>query len=701
MFFKKLNYFSLLFTLILITHQSGFAQKSRDNFGNDFWFTMLENYTYPVNVSFVIANSSVPNTTTISCGIFNKSYTIYAKDTVITFTPAIIPNANYFVNQSINIKSVKNISLYAMNNSVNSSDIASIIPTSQMPFNPIYFVNTYRGGQESSSSNCSEMSIVAIDDSCLINILPSAETTNFDPKDTLIRKWLRKGEIYWLQARDSQSFAGSKIWNTYGCKRFSVFEGAKCSRVIYNPGCSGCDHLYNQTRPIQYQGQNFTTLPFTNITKGYLLQIVASENNTTVLIDGSFATAMNERDVFYIDISNNASRCITTDKKVSVIQIMKSGVCNGSNLGNPSIMTLLPDEQVSFNAQFSLPITSKLGPSVSNPSEFYLGLVCPKGTLGTIKVNNKAIDTTLFTIHCDRAVGSIPILYSNAYSVQSPKGFLAYIYANGIDESYATEIGSGFDNVTTRISVVPDVSYICDSATEFTFKAKSDSTAQYLWKFGDATTANGDSIVKAYNKTGHFDILLTVNFPNNNGCKSDTFKRSIDVYRRPVFSLGKDTTLCQGKFFTLAPFVPAKSKFLWNDNSKNKTFNVSNSAKIFLTITDTNSCTYSDSVDLKFINCDTNSIQVPNVFTPGDVDDFNDLLEAKFTGFDKLEGNIYNRWGILVYSFIYPQESFWNGGLKNDMNNPCPAGTYFYIYHFSNSATGLTRDINGSILLIR
>jgi gliding motility-associated-like protein len=77
------------------------------------------------------------------------------------------------------------------------------------------------------------------------------------------------------------------------------------------------------------------------------------------------------------------------------------------------------------------------------------------------------------------------------------------------------------------------------------------------------------------------------------------------------------------------------------------------------------------------------------------------LLETKFTGFDQLIGKIYNRWGVLVYSFNYPTDAYWNGGFNNEITNPCPSGTYYYLFEFTNSKTNLLRSYNGVVELIR
>ncbi len=707
MFLKLAKKFTLFIFVFICCQSTIIGQNQTDNMGKEFWFSFLENYTNPVQVSFSISCKTSPNTVNIRVGALNLPFKIFRKDTVISFTNALVsPNANTFINKSINISSIKDISVYALNNSLHSTDIATIVPINNIPYNPVYYINTYRGDKGAGGSNSSEFSIVAIDDSCFINILPTSDATTyggtlntFDLKDTLIKRVLRKNEMIWLQASDSQSLAGTKIWNSFGCKRFSVFEGAKCSRVLYEKNCSGCDHLYNQSRSVQLQGYQYTTIPYQNLIKGYVVQIVATENNTSLYIDGNFIKIMNEREVYLLNNLNNSPNCIKADKKISVIQIMKSGICNGNNIGNPSIMTVLPDDQLTSNVQFIAPTTGFLSTA---PAEFFLGITCPKQNLRFLTINGKPIDTSSFIVKCNNYVGNIKINAVNSFTLNSAKGFIAYLYASGNDESYATELGGGFELNRAKLTIVPDLAETCDTFNQFTFKANSDSSATYFWKFGDGTTRTGDSVVtKIYNKRGVFNLSLIVNYISSKGCAADTFDKTITIYRRPYFSLGKDTSLCSGDYYTLSPFITPKSKFLWQNNSQYRTFNASNTGIVFLTVTDTNKCTFTDSINLKFINCDTNSIKLPNVFTPGTVDELNDNLEAQFTGYNILEGRIYNRWGVLMYKFTYPQDDYWNGNLHNHVGSPCPSGTYYYIYKFTNTRTNLIKEVNGTVQLIR
>ncbi len=688
------------------------AQNQTNSYGKEFRFAFLENYGSFEKVSFVASSEKAPFTFKIYVGVDSFIYTIYRKDSIVNFLRLGVPSASLFSpTRSILIRSSENISLFALNNSLNSSDISAITPTERVPMNPIYYLNTYRGDESLGKSNNSLFTVVALDDSVMVNIMPSCDSKNNLSKGILYTKLLRKGQIYQEAAMDSQFFAGTKIWNSKGCKKFVVFEGAKCSFVEYNNvACKGCDHLYNQSRPAQYLGTSFTTVPFAGNTGGYLFQIVATENNTEIKLNNVTVTTLNEGQTYLVNQTNNTSVCITSDKKISVVELMKSGECNGQSgsLGNPSLMTVLPDDQTSKQAGFSFPSTSNISANPSFPAEYYVCIVGIKGKLSNIKLNNVKIDTAKFVDQCHMSVATIKLNGNSNNFISSPDGFLAYIYALGKDESYATELGSSYENRSTELILQANQTNVCDTLHQFNFNAKSDSTAIFNWSYGDGTFGNGSSVSKSYNSSGSFKLKLKVTYPNNFGCKLDSLEKVIKVYSQPVFTLGKDTDLCRGVFFELAPIVRPKSTFEWWNGNKSSITTITNNTTAWLTITDTNACKFSDTITINFVNCDTNSIKIPNVFTPGSInggtastDNINDVFETQYSGFDKITGYIYNRWGTVVYTLNIPQTSFWNGCVDNDNSNPCPSGTYYYVYKYENTATGLTKDVSGVVQLIR
>ncbi len=67
------------------------------------------------------------------------------------------------------------------------------------------------------------------------------------------------------------------------------------------------------------------------------------------------------------------------------------------------------------------------------------------------------------------------------------------------------------------------------------------------------------------------------------------------------------------------------------------------------------------------------NVYVPNIFTPNG-DGVNDFFSVKILGFERLEMEIYDRWGTMVFSGA----NNWNGKFLNKGEN-CPAGVYFYV----------------------
>ena len=110
---------------------------------------------------------------------------------------------------------------------------------------------------------------------------------------------------------------------------------------------------------------------------------------------------------------------------------------------------------------------------------------------------------------------------------------------------------------------------------------------------------------------------------------------------------------------------------------------------LILTGTGSNPCTpngLSVEWEVRWSNCD---ITIPNIFTPGTVDNDNDTFEIE--GLLKYDGAIlavYDRWGNQVfYSDNY--DNLWTA-------SDAAAGTHYYILTLPNG-----RDFSGSVMILR
>jgi gliding motility-associated-like protein len=127
---------------------------------------------------------------------------------------------------------------------------------------------------------------------------------------------------------------------------------------------------------------------------------------------------------------------------------------------------------------------------------------------------------------------------------------------------------------------------------------------------------------------------------------------------------------------------------LWSTGSTNQSIEVQTSSIIVLTVTDTNGCSYSDTVNV--INNQVSCFSYPTIFTPNG-DGYNDTWEIQGVEFyPSIIVQIFNRWGQKVFS-SEGYASPWNGTYNND---PLPTGDYFFIIDLGDG-----NPINGALTL--
>lgn len=79
------------------------------------------------------------------------------------------------------------------------------------------------------------------------------------------------------------------------------------------------------------------------------------------------------------------------------------------------------------------------------------------------------------------------------------------------------------------------------------------------------------------------------------------------------------------------------------------------------------------------IKVDSSLLEIPNIFTPNE-DGLNDYFQVKALSLQSFHGQIFNRWGKLVYEWDdwRTAEAGWNG--KNmGTGGDAPSGTYFFV----------------------
>jgi gliding motility-associated-like protein len=207
-----------------------------------------------------------------------------------------------------------------------------------------------------------------------------------------------------------------------------------------------------------------------------------------------------------------------------------------------------------------------------------------------------------------------------------------------------------------------------------------NNNAIYSWQDGSTSSS---FVVK---KGGEYHVKVDL----NNCIASDTIL--IHQIAIPGFTLGKDTSICEGERYVLQPSVAVTGSLLWQDGSANSSFIV-NKAGIY-SLTASNECgTYTDSITISSGVC---NILMPTGFTPNN-DGLNDVFRVKYPfavkAFHML---VYDPWGEKVFETNNMREG-WDGYRKGE---PSLQGVYVWVISFTDTNNQL-QQLKGTVTLIR
>ena len=243
-------------------------------------------------------------------------------------------------------------------------------------------------------------------------------------------------------------------------------------------------------------------------------------------------------------------------------------------------------------------------------------------------------------------------------------------------------------------------SFITDCETKtVTKKVEAKTSGGFLphtlsWSSGTVSGANNE--IMTTNQTGAYVLTVT----DDNGC---VYAKSILIdeiptigdpdFRYNAFALDnyaylsiedpiQFTNLSSGSY-TSVTWNFGDDSLPVNEENPIHTYNAVGNYTVTLTVEYEAGCTYSIervidiTIGYKLIN--------PTAFTPNG-DGYNETIRPNFNGFTEIEMNIYNTWGVLVYTEKGTSLKGWNGTIKD---TPAENGNYMMVVNgitFHNKA---------------
>jgi gliding motility-associated-like protein len=503
------------------------------------------------------------------------------------------------------------VNIYCMNLELNRSDGTFILPYESIPKAPEFYIPAWTPNQRPTGSTYSpsEFVIVGMDNNVEVEITPTVRTRGGKTAGTAFNVTLARGQVYQVQSNTADGNTGSATATTgdltgtrvrvvNGCGKINVFSGMRSVKIPTASCGIAVDHIYTQVFPASILGRQHVVMPFRNQTRGYALRVIATKANTRISVDGTYiGSTRNAGQYYYLDVTTESARCITSDSPVYVVQYMKNGgTCAGTtgNLGDPAIM-IMPD----MNQKMLKAVTGTA--HTNNMNTHSINILVKTTAKGAVKLNGTLLSSGLFTdVSCaGHSYARISVTSGSTSVVECDSGVIVVAYGIGQYESYSYCAGALFENLDfdfdiTRASKCPNY------PVKLTAKwPKNVVPRQILWNYGDGFTDTGRTPTHAFLRTGSFYVTMRAIVPIACG-SNDTFVRSkiIDILPGPTLNFPDTIIRCGNALINERLDAGESNKFLyrWQDSSANRFFTATTVGKYWVRVRDTSTnCSAKDS----------------------------------------------------------------------------------------------------------
>ncbi|UZD23263.1 PKD domain-containing protein [Algoriphagus halophytocola] len=522
-----MNTFLKLFCILIISLLSllpAYAQQS--TVGREFYFGFMDNYRRDNQpdkaIILITANEDAGGQIrtlqeTVSFNL--KAGEQFIREFDGTSGNIIHRNAGVIENRGVHILSDGDIAVHAINGREFSTDGTVVLPVSSL--GKEYLITAHYdkfspGLDPGNNENFeSTLLIVAVEDETRVEVTLTAGTTGSVPKGSTIELGLDKGQSYQIKGVGDLTGTRVKVINDTpdDCKRVAVFSGNKLTSV--GPCGTTGEHLFQQAYPLDTWGKSYVHVPLKGRVSGDFVKVLASQDNTTVNVDGDNLGTLNAGEFLQLDMPYDQVSLIETSKPSAVSVLAKSVQCNGpagGNLGDPLLITY------SSTTQFTQSVYFSTGQLVSNENQelvHTLNLVVSTGSQNFTTLNGQAIGgefTPLPGSGFSYARINVP---EGVNQVSNPDGFFGYLYANGTIESYGYAIGGGMNAVQFEADSEYDFEVIGERVACFgqegTWEIIPDNPAftDFTWDFGDQSSlVIGQEVKHTFETEGEFEVKV-------------------------------------------------------------------------------------------------------------------------------------------------------------------------------------------------
>lgn len=455
-------------------------------------------------------------------------------------------HADKINNYGLHITATENVSVYViMGTPQYSMDACNALPITALQ-SEYYLQDLYPYSKD--VSKCVTMTtILATENGTKVDITPKGNTYGKTNNGVPYTITLNKGQTYYLISSVNAQLAGTHI-KAQGGKKIAVYVGSPNTHAP--GGVSARDALFEQMMPIDYWGTQF--IATRSLQKdGNIIGITATQNGTELKIDGFTQAYINEGETYYIVLqgpsdpySKNLSKIVSpidqvitadaayieTSCPAAVISYDTGNSFKGEDAvteivngqGDPSSVWLSPIQQkinrITFGACYTkmtkahfLNVVTETATCANTTLTAYMGQY---GSDWSDKLSWTPVPGNPVYSFARVQIGNNTETI-NVFTLENSHGFIAHVYGNGDDESYAYSAGSAaveqgvnVNGVTFTNGFRSEEKFCFGDSVEFDAKVGTDDITRVDWYFGDGTTEYyGPAQTKhAYSSPGWYDV---------------------------------------------------------------------------------------------------------------------------------------------------------------------------------------------------
>ena len=476
-----------------------------DNKGDDFIMAFLPNYDASGTIE-VHLTSSVSTSVTVEYPVNSPTFVTTVPVSPGNVTIVSLPNnspqgwaPNTIANNCVHAFAPDEFVCYMINRRSYTSDAALALPVDVM--NTDYIVMDYNPRFVGAQFN-----IYAAFDNTTVTIIPTTDMVGH-PADVPFTVTLNRGEGYF--GRSSTTSVSNSLTGTIIEANLPVglTNGNGCTQVP--SGTVACDHIFEVAQPVQTWGNEVLATNLPN-RSGSVYRVLASEDNTTVILDGASLPMLNRGDFHETGVIGG-SHVFQGDKPICVAQFMVGIGYPGSTSGDPAQGNMIPSDQYLTGYTFS---TVGGGQFVQN----FVTIIAHNLDVGLLTLDGAPVPVGAFTPIAGTGFSSaIRALTSGTHTTASTHGHGITVEGYNQADSYIYPGGARFQFINPKGDANPpicqvNISGVTGTGSVTDNRPSEDTNGNDILDPGEDLNGNG----QIDEDTGIFFVVLEPDSSNVN-----------------------------------------------------------------------------------------------------------------------------------------------------------------------------------------